>query len=98
MKEYYIYFMTNVSNHALYVGVTNNIDGAVQEHKNGQYHNWFTAKHKCHKLVYVELHHSILKAIAREKSIKNWNRAHKNQLINTQNPDWIDLAAEWEFK
>ena len=87
--------MTNVANSALYVGVTNNIDDAVIEHKNGQYKNWFTAKHQCHKLVYVELHHSILKAIAREKSIRNWHRANKNKLINKQNPDWIDLAAEW---
>jgi putative endonuclease len=35
-------------------------------------------------------------AIAREKEIKGWRRRKKIQLIEAANPQWEDLAAEWQ--
>jgi putative endonuclease len=32
-----------------------------------------------------------LSAIEREKQIKGWNRKRKEKLINSKNPNWIDL-------
>jgi len=31
----------------------------------------------------------------REKEIKGWRRSKKIALIESQNPHWYDLAAEW---
>jgi len=36
-------------------------------------------------------------AIAREKEIKKWRREKKNNLVNTMNPEWNDLALEWNM-
>jgi putative endonuclease len=34
-------------------------------------------------------------AIGREKELKGWRRSKKIALIETQNPEWKDLAASW---
>jgi hypothetical protein len=34
-------------------------------------------------------------AIAREKEIKGWRREKKNKLVESMNPGWKDLAADW---
>jgi putative endonuclease len=36
-------------------------------------------------------------AIAREKQLKRWHRDWKINLIEQQNPDWIDLAVALGF-
>jgi putative endonuclease len=55
----------------------------------------FTKKYNCSLLVYIEIYDEIDQAIAREKQIKGWSRAKKNALVNTTNPQWNDLAADW---
>ena len=47
----YVYFMTNESNRVLYIGVTNNLEKRVAQHKNHEYEG-FTDKYNCTKLVY----------------------------------------------
>ena len=77
----------------LYTGVTNNLIRRVYEHK----HNLipgFTAKYKCHRLLYYEAFDFIEQAIIREKQIKNLNRADKIRLIKTINPDLKDLYSQ----
>lgn len=87
----FIYFMTNAHNNVLYVGVTNNLVRRIAEHK-AKVNKGFTYKYKCDKLVYFEEFDLIVDAIAREKQLKNWKRAWKNELINTQNASWTDLS------
>jgi len=48
-------------------------------------------------LVYFEVYSDISEAIAREKQLKNGNRKRKNDLINSENPDWKDLSIGWIF-
>ncbi|MCL2405208.1 MAG: GIY-YIG nuclease family protein [Defluviitaleaceae bacterium] len=91
----YIYFMANKSNDVLYVGVTSNLERRVWEHKNKAYKDSFTEKYNCNKLVYFEHTTDIKAAIEREKRLKNWKREWKNELIESQNPNWIDLSLEW---
>lgn len=55
----------------------------------------FTAKYKCHRLVYFEVFANINATIAREKQVKGWRREKKNKLVETLNPGWKDLAADW---
>lgn len=48
------------------------------------------------KLVYYEAFQMIGDAIGREKQLKAGNRANKELLINSINPDWKDLFDEIE--
>jgi putative endonuclease len=74
----------------LYVGMTNNLQRRVIEHKEYKIEG-FSKKYKCHKLVYYESTKYVYNAIEREKEIKNWNRKKKEELIKTMNPTWKDL-------
>ena len=91
----YVYFLTNVHNTVLYIGISSNLEQRIWEHKNGLDKGSFTYKHNCHKLVYYEAFADVRYAIAREKQLKNWKREWKNDLINKENPDWKDLSLQW---
>ena len=92
-KEYYVYIMTNHSG-TLYTGVTNNLERRVYEHKNKLIPG-FTTKYNITRLVYFESGSDIDAAILREKQIKGWIRAKKVVLIESTNPQWQDLSADW---
>ena len=92
-KRGYIYFMTNVSNSVLYVGVANSLKRRDSEHAEGG-GSVFTHKYHCRKLVYFEVFPDIEQAIAREKQIKHFKRVWKDELVNGVNPEWRDLAGE----
>jgi putative endonuclease len=92
--NYYVYMMTNKNNKVLYTGVTNNLERRLWEHKNKQIEG-FTSRYNVIKLVYFEQTSDINAAIEREKQIKGWLRAKKNNLIESINPDWKDLSDEW---
>jgi putative endonuclease len=85
--------MTNVSR-TLYTGVTNNLAARVCQHKGGQIPG-FTARYHVTRLAYYEEFDRIQDAIAREKQIKGLLRARKIELIETQNPGWVDLSEGW---
>ena len=87
----YVYIMTNKNNTVLYTGVTSNLRGRVEKHKTNFYPKSFTAKYNCHKLVYYEKQSSMTAAIKREKQIKSGSRAKKIKLIESINPQWVDL-------
>ncbi|HAI18880.1 MAG TPA: excinuclease ABC subunit C, partial [Xanthomarina gelatinilytica] len=52
MKNWYVYIMSNKPKGVIYIGITDNIDARVEEHKNKVFRNSFTAKYNCDKLVY----------------------------------------------
>ena len=83
--------MTNSTNSTLYIGVTNSLKRRIEEHKEGV-GSVFTAKYRCSKLVYYEQFPDIEQAIAREKTLKKYNRQWKNNLIESINPEWEDLG------
>ncbi len=85
--------MQSANGRALYTGVTNDLDRRVREHKEGD-GSVFTAKYKCHKLVYFEEFGLIEQAIVREKKIKKLSRANKEKLIDKLNPERIDLFEQ----
>jgi putative endonuclease len=92
-KTYHVYIMSNISK-MLYVGVTNDIQFRVLQHKAKQVKG-FTQQYNLFKLVYAESFADVRDAIAREKQIKGWLRARKLALIESANPGWKDLAADW---
>jgi len=92
MKNYYVYIVSNWNNRVIYTGVTNHPARRIFEHKN-QLCEGFTKKYKVDKLVYIEETQDVSAAIAREKQIKSWRREKKNKLIETINPDWVELES-----
>ena len=91
MNDYYVYILTNDRDKLLYIGVTNNLQRRVYEHKNGLFEG-FTKDYGIHKLVYYEMCHDVKDAIKREKQLKNWRREKKIALIERMNPSWKDLG------
>ena len=87
----YFYITTNSNNTVLYCGATNDLYKRMQEHKNGIYHNSFTARYNIDKLVYFEAYSMVSDAFTREKQIKAGSRKKKTILIESINPDWNDL-------
>jgi putative endonuclease len=85
--------MTNRSR-TLYVGFTNNLERRVYEHKHKSIEG-FTKKYNITRLVYYEQTNEVRAAIAREKQIKGWLRSKKVSLIESINPNWLDLSDEW---
>ena len=90
MKTYYVYILANQYHTVLYIGVTNNLERRVAEHKAGAVEG-FTKKYNVSKLVYFETSPAIMLAIEREKQLKAGSRARKLALINEMNPEWRDL-------
>ena len=88
---YYVYMLTNKSNAVLYIGVTNNLQRRLYEHKN-ELIEGFTKKYHLHKLVYFESYKNVNDAILREKKLKGLLRAKKNALVEAENSSWADLS------
>jgi putative endonuclease len=91
--EYYVYILPSRSR-TIYIGVTNDLLARIRQHREGKAHS-FTKKYKIHRLVHYERFHYINDAIAHEKCLKHFTREEKIALIETSNPTWEDLAAEY---
>ena len=90
---YYVYILANNTRTTIYTGMTNDLIRRVYEHKHHLDPDSFTAKYDVTRLVFYEATTDVRAAIAREKQIKSWNRARKNRLVESMNPQWEDL---WE--
>ena len=92
MEElFYIYILTNKNHIVLYIGVTSDLKRILKQHKQKS-NKGFTRKYNVEKLLYFESSPYVENAIKREKQLKKWNRAWKENLINEMNPDWNDLS------
>ena len=89
-KQPAVYILASKRNGTLYIGVTSDMAKRVWEHKNDLVEG-FTKRYHVHSLVWYELHESMESAIKREKSMKEWKRVWKLELIESVNPDWDDL-------
>lgn len=92
MKQPCVYMLASQRNGTLYVGVTSNLVQRVWQHKDGLA-DGFTKKYGVKLLVWYEQHETMESAIAREKAIKEWQRAWKIKPIEQANPEWEDLYA-----
>lgn len=90
-KEYFVYILASRPHGAIYVGVTNDLWGRIEDHKDGVASK-HTQKYRIDKLVYFEVFDRIDEAIDREKKLKKWNRAWKVRLIEERNAAWNDLS------
>ncbi len=90
MKVGYVYIMSNFKRTTFYIGVTNDLERRVAEHK-AKKGSVFTKKYQLDSLVYFERIFDIEQAIKREKQLKGWHRDWKINLIKSVNPEMIDL-------
>ena len=86
-----VYIMANKRNGTLYTGVTSNLIKRVYQHKHPTSNKSFTSKYECKYLVYYEQYSDMENAIMREKQIKAGSRKDKLKIIETMNPEWLDL-------
>ena len=90
MKQPAVYLLVSRYRGTLYVGVTSDLVQRIWQHRQGLVEG-FTQRYGVHMLVWFEQHATMLDAIAREKRIKEWKRAWKLELTETNNPRWRDL-------
>jgi putative endonuclease len=83
--QYYTYILTNKRNGTFYVGVTNNLQRRIFEHKEKKIEG-FSKKYGLTILLYYESYEDVRDAIAREKIIKKWKRSFKISAIERINP------------
>ena len=67
---YFVYIMSSKSK-TLYIGVTNDLERRVYEHKN-KLIGGFTKRYNINRLMYYEETTDVRTAIEREKQIKGW--------------------------
>ncbi len=94
---YCVYILTNWSGKVMYIGVTNDLQRRLYEHRH-QLADGFTKRYNVHKLVYFEQTGDVRAAIAREKQLKGWSREKKNALVASANPTWRDLSEDWKAR
>ena len=92
-KNSYVYILCSKRNGTLYIGVTSDLIKRIWQHKNKVVEG-FTKKYNVDKLCYFETFNDITTAINREKELKKLRRQEKLDLIETHNPEWIDLYYE----
>ncbi|MCF7807524.1 MAG: GIY-YIG nuclease family protein [Candidatus Marinimicrobia bacterium] len=90
-RTYFTYILSN-KNRRLYVGMTNDMNRRLTEHRTDK--KGFAAAYKMTKLVYYETFPSPNGALRRESEIKKWRREKKITLIESVNPNWEELVVE----
>jgi putative endonuclease len=75
----------------IYIGVTSDLPKRVYQHKN-RLIDGYSKRRNTNRLVRFELFRTMELAITRENQLKNWHRDWKFNLIESDNPEWLDLA------
>lgn len=91
-NTFWIYMMTNKRRTTLYTGMTNDLPRRIDQHRKGE-GGKFTSTYNLQHLVHYEEFGNPREAIVREKRIKSWSRKWKNELVEQDNPHWLDLGV-----
>lgn len=91
-KQPCVYILASQPYGTIYIGVTSDLLGRLHQHRNGTFEG-FSKRYSVLRLVRFELFDDMALAIAREKQLKNWHRRWKINLIESENPQWVDLAV-----
>jgi len=89
-KPGYLYLMASGRNGTTYLGVTSDLLKRVWQHRN-EVTDSFSRKYGRTQLVWYEAYDDIQQARRRELQMKKWKRAWKIELIERDNPQWLDL-------
>ncbi len=94
MPSGFVYILASRRNGTLYIGVTSDLFGRMEEHRQGA-GSAFVKKYGVYRLVHFEEYALYADAMQRETSLKRWKRAWKLALIEKHNPQWLDLLEHW---
>jgi putative endonuclease len=91
-RTYFVYILASETRE-LYIGVTNNLNRRISEHRLCHDPDSYSSRHRASQLVYYEMTTDVTSAIRREKRLKRLSRQRKVRLIEKMNPGWRDLAG-----
>ena len=94
MPSGFVYILASRRNGTLYIGVTSDLLGRMEQHREG-IGSAFVKKYGVCRLVHFEEYPLYTDAMRRETSLKRWKRAWTLALIEKHNPQWIDLLEHW---
>ena len=89
-KQPCVYILASRRNGTPYVRITSDLARRIEQHRSGAVSS-FTRKYGVCILVFAEFHDSMESAMLREKQIKKWRRAWKLEMIERDNPQWLDF-------
>ncbi|HTH28388.1 MAG TPA: GIY-YIG nuclease family protein [Sphingobium sp.] len=92
VKQPCVYILASQAYGTLYIGVTSDLIGRLHQHRT-KIIPGFTSSYAVHMLVRFEMCDTMDAAISREKQLKRWHRQWKINLIESENPQWVDLAV-----
>ena len=92
-KQPTVYMLASRRHGTLYIGVTSDLCSRISAHKQGVVEG-FTKCYGVKILVWFQTFDSMDEAIRREKQLKEWQRGWKIELIEKQNPIWLDLYTK----
>lgn len=92
VPTYFTHLLASARYGTLCIGVTNGLIRRVEQHRDGTASK-FTRKYQVHMLVWYQEFAGVSEAIQREKTMKEWPRQWKINLIERENPNWLDLYA-----
>lgn len=88
---WYVYILCSKDRRFLYIGQSSDLRKRVEQHRANAV-DAYTARHRVHRLVYFETHDTLRAALLRERKLKRWRRAWKDNLVESVNPEWRDLT------
>ncbi len=92
-KDFWVYRMASGPRSVLYVGMTSDLVGRAEEHREGLI-DGFTEKYKVDRLVWYERRDEPEHDFRRENAIKRWRRDWKIERVEKSNPTWRDLFGD----
>lgn len=89
-QTYWTYIITNAFQGTLYIGQTHDIYRRMEEHINGDVAG-FSKRYGLKHLVWQHMFETRDEAFKKERQLKEWKRDWKIELIEKENPMWIDI-------
>ena len=96
-KQPCVYLLASGRRGTLYIGVTSDLLKRVWLHRSDIVQG-FSKRYHVHNLVWFEMHATMPAAIARESALKCWKRSWKLDLVEQNNPEWLDLYDDLTCK
>ena len=90
---HFVYILAARPHGAIYIGRTDDLRRRLEQHRTGT-GEAHTKKYGIHTLVWFEAHDTLEHALLRERKLKRWRRAWKDELIGSVNPEWCDLGTD----
>jgi putative endonuclease len=85
-----MYILASRRNGTLYIGSTDDLSRRVYQHKTDEIPG-YTRRYGVKTLVWYDVFETREAAFRRERQMKEWRRAWKIELIERNNPNWLDL-------